>query len=253
MRILKCTVAFAATVCLFSQTLATPPAFEVASVKPSNPQARIPAGMFTYPGGRVVANLCTLEYLIEQAFDVPSFQITGGPGWIKNDRFDIEAKPPASSLSSKANPFNFKLPPNDEQRQMLQTLLADRFQLKFHRENREGLVYALTKSNKALKLQDSKNKEEYPWAGIGPGLVGTNISMPQFAKRLAAVFGHPVLDQTGLTGSFDFRFEYHSDDPHPDPISSVITSIQGLGLKLEVSKGPVETIVIDHAEKPAEN
>jgi uncharacterized protein (TIGR03435 family) len=252
MPISKCTVAFAATMSLFSQTLATPPAFEVASVKPSDPQARIPAGMFTYPGGRIVAS-CTLEYLIEQAFDVPPFQIAGGPGWMKNDRFDIEAKPPASSLSSKANPFNFKLPPNDEQRQMLQTLLEDRFQLKFHRENKEGLIYALTKGNKALKLQDSKNKEEYPWAGIGPGLVGTNISMPQFAKRLAAEFGRPVVDQTGLTGSFDFRFEYHSDDPHPDPISSVITSIQELGLKLEASKGPVETIVIDHAEKPSEN
>ena len=243
----------AAAVSLFGQPAPDRPTFEVASVKLSNPEARAPIGLFTYPGGRIVASGCPLEYLIEQAFDVPSFRVTGGPGWIKNDRFDIEAKPPASSSSSKANPSNFKLPPNDEQRQMLQSLLADRFQLKFHRVSKEGLVYKLTKGIKALKLQDSTDKNGYPWAGIGPGLVGTNISLPQFAKRLEAVLGYPVLDQAGPTGSFDFRFEYHSDDPHPDPVSSIITSIQELGLKLESSKGPVETIVVDHAEKPSEN
>jgi hypothetical protein len=98
--------AYAATLSLFGQTVASSPAFEVASVKPSNPQGgRIGVGLFTYPGGRIVASGCPLDYLIQQAFDVQSFQIAGGPGWIHNDRFDIEAKPPASSLSSKANPF----------------------------------------------------------------------------------------------------------------------------------------------------
>jgi len=253
MRISIFAAVFAATVSLFAQTEASPLAFEVASVKPTGAQPKMGTGLFTYPGGRVVASNCPLDYLIQQAFDVQSFQVAGGPGWIHNDRFDIEAKPPASSLSSKTNPFNFKLPPNDEQRQMLQTLLADRFQLKYHVEAKDGPVYVLAKGSKALKLLDSKNKNEYPWAGIGPGLVGTNISMPQLAKRLAAEFGRPVLDQTGLTGSFDFRFEYHTDDPHPDLISSVITSLQELGLRLEASKGPVETIVVDHAEKPSEN
>jgi uncharacterized protein (TIGR03435 family) len=143
---------------------------------------------------------------------------------------------------------------------MLQTLLADRFQLKFHRETKERPIYLLAKRNKAVKLQDAKDKNEYPWAGSvgggaisGDGLAGTNISMAQLAKRLSQSLGHLVLDQTGLTGSFDFRFEYHSDDPHPDQISSIITSVQGIGLKLESSKGPVETIVIDRAEKPSEN
>lgn len=253
MRISACGAALAVTVSLFSQTSANSPAFEVASVKPTGAQTRMGSGLFTYPGGRVVASNCALDYLIQQAFDVQSFQVTGGPGWIHNDRFDIEAKPPESSLSSKANPFNIKLPPNDEQRQMMQTLLADRFQLKYHVETKEGPVYILAKGNKPLKLQDSKDKEEYPWAGIGPGLVGTNISMAQFSKRLAAQLGRKVLDQTGLAGSFDFRFEYHSDDPQPDLAASIVTSLQGLGLKLESSKGPVETMVIDRAEKPSAN
>jgi uncharacterized protein (TIGR03435 family) len=69
--------------------------------------------------------------LIEEALDVQSFQVSGGPHWIQVDRYDIAAKPPASSKSSKANPPYPKAPPNAEQRQMLATLLADRFQLKF--------------------------------------------------------------------------------------------------------------------------
>jgi uncharacterized protein (TIGR03435 family) len=146
---------------------------------------------------------------------------------------------------------------------MLQTLLVDRFQLKYHRENREGPVYLLQKSNKALRLQDAKNKDDYPWAGSnrggaidGDGIAGINISMPQLATRLSGYLHRPVLDQTGLTGSFDFKFEYESglsDDSRQDTISSIFTSVQGIGLKLESAKGPVETIVIDHVEKPSEN
>jgi uncharacterized protein (TIGR03435 family) len=262
MRIFMCIVALAATSTLFSQTLTNPPAFEVASVKPWDPPGGRGEinGFYTYPGGRIVCNGCTLEYLIMEAFDVQSFQIAAGPGWMKIDRFAIEARPPASSKSSKSSPALAKLPPNDEQRQMVQTLLADRFQLKFRHETKEGSVYALSKGSKALKLQAPKDQNAYPWAGglggglpSGDGLAGTNISMPQLAKRMSDWLGRPVLDETGLTGSFDFKFEYPSDDPHPDVISSIITSFQGLGLKLESSKGPVETIVIDHAEKPSEN
>jgi uncharacterized protein (TIGR03435 family) len=254
MRIAMCAVACAAS--LFSQTPPSPPAFEVASVKPWDPPGGRGEinGFYTYPGGRIVCNGCTLEYLIMQAFDVQSFQIAGGPGWMKIDRFGIEARPPASSKSSKSRPALAKLPPNEEQRQMVQT------QLKFRQETKEGSVYALTKGSKALKLQEAKDQNDYPWAGglggglpSGDGLAGTNISMPQLVKRMSDWLGRPVLDETGLTGSFDFRFEYHSEDPHPDVISSIITSFQGLGLKLESSKGPVETIVIDHAEKPSEN
>ncbi len=77
--------------------------------------------------------------------------------------------------------------------------------------------------------------------------------MALVATRLGQYMGRPVLDQTGIIGSFDFRFEYAADDPRTDLVSSIITSIQGLGLKLESSKGPVEIIVIDHAEKPSTN
>jgi uncharacterized protein (TIGR03435 family) len=252
-------VALIAPAGLYGQAAESAPAFEVASVKPADPQGRS-VSFSTYPGGRITVSHFTLEMLIEQAFDIQSFQVSGGPRWINDDRYDIIAKPPASSKSSKANPPYPKAPPNDEQRQMLQTLLAERFHLKFHRETREGPVYLLVKGNKEPKLQDPKNKNDYPWAGSvgggaisGDGIAGLNISMPQLATRLSGYLRRPVLDRTGLKGSFDFKFEYVSDDPHTDLISSIFASIQGIGLKLDSAKGPVETIVIDQAEKLSEN
>ena len=88
---------------LLSQTDAPPPAFEVASVKPADPHNAL-IGLFTWPGGRITASQYTLAMLIEEALDCEDFQIAGGPHWLRADRFDMEAKPPASSRSSHANP-----------------------------------------------------------------------------------------------------------------------------------------------------
>jgi uncharacterized protein (TIGR03435 family) len=244
-----------------TQTTGAPlPSFEVASVKATNPRSRRPIGIFTYPGGRVTAGLCTFKMLMMYAFDVQSFQVSGGPGWINDDRYDIIALPPASSRSSKLNPPYPKVPPNAEQREMLQVLLMDRFQLKFHRESKEGPVYALVKGNRELKLQDAKNKADYPWAGAykggaidGDGLAGQNISMPLLAARLSRYLERPVVDQTGLKGSYDFKFQYSTDESAFDVLSCIFASVQGIGLKLKPAKGPVETIIIDHVERPSEN
>jgi len=244
---------------MYGQAATGLPAFEVASLKPSGPQSRT-IGIYTFPGGRITAENYTLAFLMEEAFSVQRFQILGGPRWIDEDRYDMVAKPPANSKSSKSTPPYPKAPPNDEQRQMLQTLLADRFQLKYHCETKESPVYLLVKSKKELRLLDAKNKDDYPWVGgipggaiNGKGIAGINISMPLLALRLSRYLGRPVLDQTGLEGSFDFKFEYATDDSQPDVISSIFTSIQGLGLKLEPAKGPVQTLVVDHAEKPSAN
>jgi uncharacterized protein (TIGR03435 family) len=234
------------------------PEFEVASVKPW--ASREFGGVYTYPGGRVAFRGCTLQYLIEQAFNLRPFQVSGGPGWMQNERYDIDAKPPASSKSSQSMPPYPKAPPNEEQRQMLQSLLVERFQVKYHRETREGPVYLLVTRNKALKLVDSKDKSAYPWAGSlggggisGDGLAGINESMEDLAKRLSPYLGRLVLDRTGLSGSFDFKVQYASADPRPDVISMILASVHDLGLKLESSKGPVEGVVIEHAEKPSAN
>jgi len=234
------------------------PQFEVASVKPG--ATRELNGIYTHPGGRVTLRGCTLRYMIMEAFDVQPFQISGGPGWITDDRFDIDAKPPTSSKSSRSNPPYDKAPPNEEQRQMLQTLLVERFHLAYHRDVREGPIYLLVKTNKPLKMTDAKEKNAYPWSGglgggmiMGDGLAGINEDMPDLAQRLSRYLGRPVLDRTGLMGSFDFRTEYHSDELRPDVVTMILASVQDLGLKLESSKGPIETIVIEHAEKPTAN
>lgn len=196
------------------------------------------------------------------AFDVQPFQIAGGPAWMHTDRYDIVAKPPASSESSRLNPPSTRSPLSEEQRQMLQSLLIDRFQLKFHREDRTGSVFVLAKGRGELKLQPPKDEHEFSWAGSnaggainGDGLAGKNISMPQFAVRLSRYLQRPVLDKTGLKGSFDFKYENVNDDPGTmqDVVTSILTSVVGLGLKLESAKGPVDTIVVDHVEKPSEN
>ena len=253
-------VAVALAACGIAQEAATEPTFEVATVKPADlmAQDRLGIGLFTYPGGRIVANKCPLDYLIEQAFDLQRFQISGAPSWAHGERFNIEARPPASSKSSQSNPNNPKLPPNAEQRQMLQALLVDRFHLKYAIESKEGPVYLLVKTNRELKLTDTKDKNEYPWAGSigggaisGDGLRGINITMTQLAERLSPYMGRRVSDQTGLTGAYDFKFEYHGDDSTNDLISTILTSVQALGLKLETGKGPVKTLLIQSVDKPS--
>jgi len=239
------------------------PAFEVAAVKLSGPQSKM-IGVLTYPGGRILAQNLTLSQLIQEAFNVQAFQITGGPAWIYELRYDVEAKPPADSKAAASHPSNFKLPMNADEREMLQTLLAARFQLKYHKETRQGPVYLLVKGSKRLKLDPAKDENDYPWVGgfnggqkggavTGTGIAGINASMQLLALRLSRYMERPVLDQTGLAGSFDFAYEYRQEDPHPDLISSILTSIQELGLKLESAKGPVDTLLIDHADKPSPN
>ncbi len=237
-----------------------PVAFEVASVKPTPPTVREVGGFYTYPGGRIVATGCNLHYLVMEAFDLLEWQVTGGPGWLAGERWEIEAKPPASSSASKSNPALRKLPPNAEQRKMLQTLLAERFKLKWHLETREGPVYLLVRGNQKLKLQEPKDAKEYPWAGSvaggyfgTDGISGMNITMPSLAKRLSSPVGRLVLDRTGLEGSYDFKYEYHALDGQADGISVLMTSLEAIGLKLQSAKGPVETLVIDSAERPDAN
>ena len=233
------------------------PSFEVASIRPSGQQE--PIGVFTYPGGRITASNCTLKMLIEVAFDLQQFQISGGPARASDLRWSLEAKPPASSESSRARPFSSKLPPNREQRQMLQSLLADRFHLGWHIETKEAQVYYLSKGDKPPQLRPAKSETDFPWVGgpagagiMGDGIAGTNATMQLLAVRLTPYLGRVVIDKTGIGGAFDFRFDYPKED-RPDVIGSILASVRGLGLKLESGKRPVETLFIDRAEKPDAN
>jgi uncharacterized protein (TIGR03435 family) len=232
-----------------------PPAFEVASVKPSTPVPGSAIGLFTYPGGRVVASYYPLKMLIHDAYDIDDNRILGGPAWVNDDRYDIEAKPPASSESSNWIPANFKTPPNPEMRKMLQTLLAERFQLKVHPETRKGSVLALVLAKGGPKLK-APTPDKQPFVMIGQkAFIGQNATMAQLAERLStSLLKRKVLDQTGLTAHFDFQLDYGYEDGQSSDTSWIFSALQDqLGLKLETQPGSTDVLVIDHAEKPSGN
>jgi uncharacterized protein (TIGR03435 family) len=230
------------------------PKFEVATVKRPGPQDRV-ITLYNYPGGRIVISLYTVRQLLQEALGVQRFQITGAPEWIDSEHFMIEAKPPASSKLSSFTPSNNEAPLIEEQRQMLLALLMDRFRLKFHRESKEGVVYLLTKGPKEPAFAPPKHPEyRMFFAGLGGGngtVSGGNATMEFIAMQLSPSMGAPVLDRTGLTGSFDFTLEHVYEPEERDLVTIAQRTVHGLGLKLERTRGPVEMIVIDYVEKPS--
>lgn len=242
----------------------TPPAanFDIISIKPTNPNRRTPIGTFTYPGGRVIITNYSLKMLIQEAYGVNDDQISGGPGWTSDERYDIEGIPPTSSEASKFSPASRKTPPSPQMLLMLQSLLADRFQLKLRTDTKMGRGYALVVGAHGAKLTETKNHDAFKVVSYGrtdkvdrPDYIDAeNASMPMFARWLADNFHCPVLDQTGIRGDFDFKFDYASDTSEPDTGPSLFSVIQEqLGLKLVSIKTPVEILIIDHAEKPSPN
>jgi uncharacterized protein (TIGR03435 family) len=196
------------------------------------------------------------------AFDVQPFQIVGGPDWIHKDLFDVVAKPPSSSQSSRFNAPSQNSALSEEQRLMLQALLINRFQLSFHREFKTGPIYVLEKAHGKMKLRSPKDSSAPPWVGSnvgtavnGDGIAGKNVSMSFLASRLSRYLQSPVVDGTGLKESFDFKQEYRDNNPNTQEEfdKSIMTSVEELGLRLVPSTGPVDMIVVDNAEKPAEN
>ena len=248
--------------------------FEVASVKP-NTSGNMLVMIRPPVGGRFTATNARLKMLLGIAYNVKGFEISGGPGWADSEGFDIEAKATDSGISL------------DDMRPMLQSLLADRFQLKVHRETKEVPIYALVAAKNGLKVPAAKeggctefkpgDKLPPPPSGRGSGglpptpcggffmspnhLEGGKISMMQLVNALSNILGQPVADKTGFNGTFDVSLDFspegtalfrgaQADDSRP----SIFTALQDkLGLKLESQKGPEQILIIDHAEKPTEN
>ena len=140
---------------------------------------------------------------------------------------------------------------------MLQTMLADRFQLKIHRESKELAVYALIVGKSGPKLKESTAAGPAGYRGTPGQFTFSNGSITSLVSFLTNRVDRHVLDRTGLTGSYDFKLEWTPEASTPAPDSngpSIFTAIQEqLGLKLEATKSAVEIIVIDHAEKPSAN
>lgn len=246
--------------------------YEVASIKPSGPDFR-GTSIQIQPGGGLRVSGGTLKLLITLAYDVREFQVSGGPGWIDSEHYDIMAKTDHASASDPSQMTDDQRKTTQEQmRQRLQALLAERFQLTIHREKTEQSAYALVVARSGSKLQPAAVKEgerARPMMRMGRGqLSGQGVPLDMLVTSLSSQLGHPVLDRTGLTGNFDFTLEWTPDpgqpsgppgaDVHGPPVDpngpSIFTAVQEqLGLRLESQKGLVEKIVVDRVERPSGN
>lgn len=231
------------------------PAFEVASIKLSPPDAV--AMHMSFDPGRLSIQGATVQFCVEAAWRLQDFEISGGPKWFASDRYDIVAKAPDGAGQMQLM-------------QMLQALLADRFQLQFHREARLVTGYALVVAKSGPKLKEAAEGAR-AGTGMGRGMVnGTAAPMARLAEALARVLGCPVADETGLAGKYDFRLDWAPADTEPlmqmpgampDPAGrpaeagpSVFSAIQEqLGLRLEARRAPVQVMVIDRLSRPTEN
>jgi len=235
-------------------------AFEVATIKPVDPDAKAGRYIIMQGTNRFVEKAYTLKLLIAAAYDLNPRTISGGPGWIESDHYDIVAVTPGEVR-----------PTHDEQMSMLRNLLADRFKLTFHREQKVFSIYELEVAKSGPKLKASTAAPDDP-----PALISTvypqrivmparNVTMSDLARLMQrAILDRPVVDKTGLTGRYDFDLEWAPDETQfggEVPVASaeapslpLFSAIQQqLGLRLEATKGPVAALVVDKAERPSAN
>jgi uncharacterized protein (TIGR03435 family) len=222
------------------------PAFEVASVKPSAATGQAYRMGVEPAGNRFSARNVPLRMLILWAYDAAEWQVSGGPAWLDSERFDIDAKP--------------ERPATREQTMvLLQTLLAERFQLALHHESKEMPGYALVVEKGGAHLTPTQSELGFQQAvrrGPPGQVTFVNVGMPRLSWFLKTQVGREVFDQTGLAGNYDFKLDWIPDNLAQADASgpSLFTAVrEQLGLRLESRKGPVDFLVIDRAEKPAAN
>jgi uncharacterized protein (TIGR03435 family) len=256
---------FVLTVAFCQSPPAAPLTFEVAAIKPSNPDNR-DLGLHQ-TNGSFIATGYSLYRLIAFAFAVELFQVSGGPDWSKSQRYDITAKKERDPRLAKP----------DDDRYRVRALLADRFTLMVHQESKELPVFSLAIGKNGSKLQ--RAKPPVGSSGVsGRGANGriqwifTDSPVSLLVHELSQRLGRPVVDHTGLSEHYDFKLEWTPEQNQPvlqstdsataipsasGPDSSgpsIFTALQEqLGLKLESERGPVEIIVIDRANRPSEN
>ncbi|MGP8252812.1 MAG: TIGR03435 family protein [Terracidiphilus sp.] len=238
------------------------PSLEVATIKPSDPSRQ--GKGFGFRGTHFLTFNTNLNDLIAFAYGLHAKQIMGAPDWFGTQLYDIDGVPDAPGQ------------PNIKQMGiMVQKLLADRCQLKFHHETRELSVYAIVVAPGGPKLAKTAatqaNQQGFFFRGLGD-LTVRNMNMTEFASWMqSGVMDKPVVDQTGLKEKYDFELKWMPDDsqfqqfrgsvpmntpPNTDPNAppSLYTAVQEtLGLKFEATKAPDDVIVIDHVEKPSAN
>jgi uncharacterized protein (TIGR03435 family) len=239
------------------------PSFEVATIKPSAPGS--PGKYFTFRGRHALTHNTNMNDLLSFAYGLHAKQIVGAPDWFDKDLFDIDGVPDVEGE------------PDDAQfTEMMQKLLADRFELKFHHEQRELSVYVITVAPGGPRMEKSDTPANqgggFTFRGLGD-LTVVNNTITGFANGMqGAVMDKPVVDRTGLTDRYNFQLKWTPDDsqfgqfrgtatPRPPPAGdnpnappSLYTAMpEQLGLKIEAGKAMDDVIVIDRVEKPSAN
>jgi uncharacterized protein (TIGR03435 family) len=245
--------------------------YDVASIKPH--KAGDGSLSFNDPphAARFIITGMTMKNLIEIAYGVQSYQVSGGPAWLESQRWDLQAKSDSAADEQLAKLSNCEA--EKQKQRMLQALLVDRVKLAVHRGTREGPAYNMVVAKSGPKLQQSKPPDpaatgepagarresgmETRGGPRGMELTARETSMLDLAYMLIAQLHCPVMDKTALTGAYDFKLQWSLDESGAStdsPWPSIFTAVQEqLGLKLEATKTQVETILIDHAEMPSEN
>ena len=227
---------------LFAATLSAQSSFEVASIK-LNSSGDGGESVNTTSGTLTMRNV-PLRSIIQDAYNLKRYSLIG-PDWLDNQRFDITAK-----VGEKVK--------YEEMRVMLQTLLAERFQLKAHREQKEMSAYALLPAKSGFKLKPAEGEGSGTSSSSNAGKTKTtfkHVSMTRLADFLSSRVDHPVIDQTGILEAYDFTLEWSRDQIAEDAGPSIFTALsEQVGLRLEARKLPVSILVVDSIEKmPTEN
>jgi uncharacterized protein (TIGR03435 family) len=241
------------------------PSFSVTTIKPANPSPSTATKIIRLYGGHYITQNTSLADLIEVAYGTHPAQIIGAPAWVVDDKFDFVGVPDGEGE-----------PSIEQWLTMVQKMLADRFKLTFHHENKELSVYLLSVGKSGPKnFVKSDSTSPFP-SGLefrpSPGgllLPAQNATLGQFCQMMQqVVLDRPVIDKTDLAGKFDFQLKFMPDDSqfsgHPPRLPSppdTTTSSPGLfdaiqqqlGLKLASGKAPIDVLVIDHVEKPSAN
>jgi uncharacterized protein (TIGR03435 family) len=275
------------SIAAFGQSPSARPEFEVASVKKSAPVVGVDVNMGVHIDGAMVRySSLPMRSLIRLAYRVNEYQVIG-PDWLVTDYFDIAAKLPDGAARGQ-------IP------EMMQSLLAERFKLVLHRDKKEFPVYALVVAKNGPKLKESPlepGAEASPAArgtvdvnvtgGRGGGMINMGngstigysrdhleakkVTLSALAGAVERLLDRPVVDMTGIAGTYDFSLEYSWDEVRSlvrassggarelpanpaDPATSIFTSVAAFGLRLEARKAPIEVLVVDRIERtPTEN
>ncbi len=229
------------------------PAFEVASIRIHQGPLQVVMG-FSPSGSLLKLEGYSVRGLIMEAYNLKTYQLeNAGLEWQQNIFYDVTARAE-----------NGTTPTKDEFRKMLQVLLEERFNLKFHREQKEMPVYAMIVEKGGPKFKESRNDEVFAaYHGVhgrNQNLSASHMTMESLANEIGNTFfvDRPVIDRTGLNGIYDLKIEAtpefrYNRDPQPEDISVFSAIREQLGLRLDPQKANVEVLLVDHVEKPSEN